>query len=86
MASVTPLVVLPLRQCPAPHSPTCAPLHCRFLPLLLQLIDYNFMASLIAAFGRHMPDFKRHAASSVPAAATAAAAKGRGKAGASSGK
>jgi hypothetical protein len=39
----------------------------------LQIVDYNFMATLIALFGRYMPDFKRASAEGPIAAAPTAA-------------
>lgn len=40
-----------------------------------QIVDYNFLASLIAAIGRYMPDFKRASADAVAGSAGAGAKK-----------
>ncbi|KAG2437279.1 hypothetical protein HXX76_005938 [Chlamydomonas incerta] len=44
--------------------------------IVVKIVDYNFLATVIAAFGRYMPDFKRASAEGPPAApGTAAGAK-----------
>ena len=54
----------------------CAVLCCvRHAALFVQIVDYNFLATVIAAFGRYMPDYKRAMADGVPGAAAAPASK-----------
>ncbi|KXZ54212.1 hypothetical protein GPECTOR_5g304 [Gonium pectorale] len=43
--------------------------------MLTKVIDYNFLSTVIAAFGRYMPDFKRASADTIAPSGTAATKK-----------